>query len=270
MADFTIVGATAAGAIPPEMAAVPGLELQFGNMMQQVGDFLGLGRDLASWSTEDRNRVKDMVWAGYDQFLSPLPLNAGEKSHVWSFLSPIASLALVANTWEYAAPANFGSLKNTFYYGPSVTSVSIRVTSPSLIRRQREMVERTSDPTHVAVEPVELVPATGQRHQFIFWPTPGTARTLEYSYNVNAVKPNDPNVYLLGGGLHSQTILESSLAIADLRMNDTIGIHDKQFKERLAASIRADLRIGAQTLGYNSNLAEETVPRRSDVTVTYP
>ena len=89
-------------------------------------------------------------------------------------------------------------------------------------------------PQFAAVQPVAPTASAGQRFQVQFWPTP-TACTLKYQYRVRVDKISSSNPYPYGGTDHSETILESCLAKAESRVEESQGVHKAEFMERSTA-----------------------------------
>ena len=60
--------------------------------------------------------------------------------------------------------------------------------------------------------------------------------------------------------MHSETILESCLAIAEQRLENSSGIHTQKFQERLAASCAMDRQLQTpDTMGYNGDQSNQKV-----------
>lgn len=88
----------------------------------------------------------------------------------------------------------------------------------------------------------------------MFWPIPDAAYTLSYRYTAIPGKLTAVLPYPLGGALHSETILASCMAAAELKVMNEKGKLWATFIERLAASISLDCRATAPMhFGYNGD-----------------
>ncbi len=59
--------------------------------------------------------------------------------------------------------------------------------------------------------------------------------------------------YAYGGSAHTETIIESCLAVAEQRLDDAMTVHSVQFKRLLAASVGHDRRLQPNNYGYNGD-----------------
>jgi hypothetical protein len=85
-----------------------------------IGEELGIGTTAANWSTDESALVDRILKAAYMLFLYPPPLAEGDESHVWSFLSPKATITV----W----PTTTGTVSGSPVYDGS-TSSTITVTT---------------------------------------------------------------------------------------------------------------------------------------------
>lgn len=122
----------------------------------------------------------------------------------------------------------------------------------------------TGPPLYWAMIPAAFAEATGQRWDLSMWPTSDDNYTVTYRKLVN------PDVlaaaqFVRGGMAHTETILESCLAIAEARYDDNQGIHKGLYEEKLQESISVDARVAPETLGMNLDRTTGR-SRRSDGT----
>ena len=190
-----------------------------------------------------------MIKEAYLMFLYP-PDVLGKGSHVWSFLSPSATLTLEANDYDYDLPATFGGIvgnqivlqSTTDYYDP------VRIVTPEQIHRMRLGVSTTSVPNYAAVQPKPFVAGTGSRWELIVYPTPDATYTAGYRFNVNpdAVVAGE---YPIGGPQHALTIRAACRAKAEQkRSGGARGHYYLEFVDCLRASIQQDEIY----MGYNT------------------
>ena len=164
--------------------------------------------------------------------------------------------------WEYNAPDDYGGIIQGMTYDPEQWYYEVNVVSSERIRQQRQRDYTTGSfsdkPTLVASTPKKHTDqTTGQRFKFQFWPRPNSDYDLTYRYYVLAEKIDGTNKFPYGGQQHSETILASCLAVAELRINDEPGIHGADFQRRLAASIAIDKRAHTpENFGYNRDTSD--------------
>lgn len=91
-------------------------------LIQEVGHFLGIGRDYTQWDANDLARVDSVVQSGVMQVYFPPPLeqtstsdeqdeNAKDsrrrKPHTWSFLNQLGTFETKEGVYEYELPEDF-------------------------------------------------------------------------------------------------------------------------------------------------------------------
>lgn len=237
------------------------LSITYNELQQAVGRYLGYGRiygpdnGSAEWAD-----IEDCIKSGLRQFYAPPPMESNGGLHHWSFLRPVTALSLVAGIADYDMPDDFGGLNGVMTYPDWAASKPVIVGSESDIRTLRQLRPQTGKPTHAAIRPKASDGTAEQTFEMILWPTPDADIELTYRYYVLPRALSDTNPYPYGGAAHSETILESCLAIAEQRLNDQKSIHWEKFLQRLAASIQIDRKTaGADFLGYNADCSDNAV-----------
>ena len=222
--------------------AEPTLTQTFVELQREVGYFLGWGRTDGSWTTAQLNRIKDYVNAGLRQFLLP-PAPEGQESHRWSFMRAYAgTINTVNGTTAYDLPDDWGGGTEAFHWAVAEDRAQIPVVSNEelVAIRGEKSVTSVSTPLIAAIRAKPFVPATGQRYEVLLHPTPADAKPLTFNYSVDIDKLATDGHFTPGGAAHSETLLQSCLAVAELRTHDEAGVHNARFMERLAASILYD------------------------------
>jgi len=79
--------------------AESGLSLSLTELKAEIGEYLGLGEDSATWSVADAARVDAAIKRGLRQFYVPPALREDGQVHQWTFLRPISTLTI----WSDAA-----------------------------------------------------------------------------------------------------------------------------------------------------------------------
>lgn len=131
------------------------------------------------------------------------------------------------------------------------------------LRSKRHIESETNGPPqYYALRPREFTPATGQRWDIMVWPIPNEDYTVTYRKVIN-LDALTTGQYPPGGLVHAETIKEACLAAAEIRLDDTQGLHKARYQELLAKSKEVDARTGPESLGQNSDTTrrERTMDR---------
>jgi hypothetical protein len=240
--------------------AEPTLSLTYNDLLGEVGLFLGWGRGAANseaaWDAQKTATIESCVRSGLRQFYFPPPVPGQESPYDWSFLKPLASLTLASAASTVNLPDDFGGVEGRVTVSTAGVGVAWwpldTVGLGTIVERQAAYPTTTGRPCLCAVEPIKGTTASaGQRWRLRLWPRSDQAYTLQLEYYVSpdALTTNLPYVY--GGTAHAETVLESCLAVAEQRVDDSAGVHTAKFAERLLASIGMDRKLKPQKLGYN-------------------
>jgi hypothetical protein len=156
--------------------------------------------------------------------------------------------------WDYGGMAGDGRFS---YDTDENTLNSIEVTSDANIRNLRQWDTSTGIPYLVAIVPLRTDATQPQRWTAMFHQPPNDEFVLHYRY---AILPDalikTTEEYPYGSAAHSETLLESCLAIAELRERDSAQIHHQQrYALFLQSSIDEDKKHGDPTthFGYNGD-----------------
>lgn len=258
------------------------LALTYQDIAQEVGSFLGFGRGAdagdKAWTPKQQSRIESCIKAGYHNFLYPDPQMGEGSPHQWSFLSPVATLAIAQGDQAIDLPADFGNIVgNVTLVSDNTSYTPIPQTGEGIIRAQYSAApETTGQPRMCAVRPIKGTDYNrGQRFELAIFPAADAAYTIEMAYTIIASALTEPRPYALGGAVHAQTILESCLAVAEARMDDALTVHQVAFAKRMAASIGFDRKLKPQFFGRNVDRSDDyrniDYPGRrlSQYTVTY-
>ena len=79
-------------------AGEPTLSLDYTDILEEVGNVLGFGRDSSSYTDAQTAEADVVVQRGYRQWLSPPAVMRNNKqyAHTWRFLSPFATISVLA------------------------------------------------------------------------------------------------------------------------------------------------------------------------------
>lgn len=176
----------------------------------------------------------------------------------------------------YTLPDAFGSIDGeiTFEQESGVLH-TVQIIGEGQVRELRQGNPSPGTPLFAAIRPIKSVGAdlTGQRWELILVPAADKAYTMSYRCRINPDAMSSSlseTSYPLGGSVHGQTIIDSCVAAAELRISGSKGPRWERFMERLEASIALDLELAPATLGKNTNRGGRMSPRQSRTTyVTY-
>lgn len=247
------------------------LALQYKDLKGEVGLFLGYGRGAdfgdPAWSTAQTSAIDSIVRSGLRQFYWPPPLDQKGTSYDWSFLKPTVQLGLASGASVVTLPDDFGGFEGRVTLVSSSASYwPVDLVGEGLVRaKHAELPSQTGAPQMIALRPLKGTGATaGQRFELYVWPIADQAYTLAFQYYVAPDYLDTAFPYHWGGAVHSETVLESCLAIAEQRLDDASAVHSAKFQERLAASVAADRKFKSQSLGYNNDLSDGRQFSRKD------
>ncbi|TXH51856.1 MAG: hypothetical protein E6Q97_17400 [Desulfurellales bacterium] len=261
--------------------------------LAEIGEVMGFGRSVGSWDHEQFAQASSILSRGLFQFYFAPSLPTAENQRpkpppAWSFLFPVATLSLTADTATYDLPFDFSGSMKDLVYSSQNDSWRVTVVSPEKLRQvkdkgsledldidvldhetQRSNQDGTAAPTGLpvvcCVEPINQSGLTRQRYQITFYPTPHKAITLTYRYQIAPDELSDTNIWPLGTTVHTETILASCLDVIHKRYQKGTPSAPAIFMERLAASIAHDANVGAQT----GDIFPVLNANRGDLTIDY-
>ncbi len=238
--------------------AEPTLALKKADYEVELADYMGWGRDLARWTADQTARIKRDIGSALRRFYYPVP------PHDWSFLRPFSSLTLLSGASTARLPDDFGGVEGRISVTTSDEEVCTPIVfgNPAFVQRQLDAApDQTGRPQIASIKPVKAMqPDQGQKFDVLLFPAADQVYILTFQYYMNpsylldAVMP-----YAYGGAEHSETILESCLAIAEERrldIPDGAGPHGIAFAKRLMASQALDRRKKPQWIGTNRDYSD--------------
>lgn len=224
------------------------LAISYSELKSEVGFYLGFTRDTTSWTAGNLAEVVEYIKGGVRQFYWPPPLSpqeTGGKPQLirWSFMSPQATLSVSNGTFLYELPANFGGTVRSMTYADNASASPLTPVDEERLRALQAGNHQSARPSYYAVRPKTSDGADEQKWEVLLYPTPNQGHSILYRYDVAAQVLTDAKPYPLGGAAHSETLLESCLAVAEERKGDHSAVHRKRFQELLAASAQYDARV---------------------------
>lgn len=221
-------------------------------ILAAVGAFFDYGRNQYQWEREQREQVYRCVRSGERKFYA---------SYGWSFLRLLLALDITDGTANYDLPDGFGG-----FFDPELSFSAadnqfwpVKNTSVPMILQSRQYANLTAaiQPTLFAVNAKTPTGSTGQRFEILLFPTPIADGTLNGSYYANPDATTDALPYAQGGAIHSETLLTSCLAAAELERDKKSGPLKVEYNEALAKSLAHEKSTGPKHFGYN---ADRSVP----------
>ena len=156
--------------------------------------------------------------------------------------------------WDFGAMSGDGKFA---YTRDSSRVIVVDLTSDVRIRQLRMGSVSSGTPYLAAITPLKTDATQAQRFTVQFHPPPNDVFTYTYRYHIlpNALVDTTAE-YPYGSVAHSQTILESCLAMAEVReKDDATTTHQIRFANLLQGSIDHDKQYGetAVQFGYNGD-----------------
>jgi hypothetical protein len=246
------------------------LSLKLVDIQAKLGTFAGWGTDPTGWDSRMQAIIDDSTQSGLRRFYYPAPLEGEALTYDWSFLRPLATLALAKGAQSIPLPDDYGGWDGTISVKTASTVSQPWRVEWSNAPRIRDMYSVTplmnGPPMYVAVESLKGTTLNaGQRSQLIVFPQADQAYTLQGTYFVNPDYLTGAFPYALGGPEHIETILESCLAVMEERLDDMSGAHAAAFNRRLAASIGMDRKKKPIKYGENRDRSDGQDWDRGDV-----
>lgn len=180
---------------------------------------------------------------------------SGEAAQGWSVDPTVLGFRL---------PDNFGGLDTDITIEDNQTYYNtIKLTGEARMRALKQATSITSSrPRWAALRP-EAPDAGGQRWRLLIWPEPDQLYTLQYRYNINLETTTNDNDYPVGGLPFAELYLESCLAIAEQRIDDTATLHTERFMRCLLTAIERDnAQFAQEHFGYNGDGSDWRSSRR--------
>ena len=214
-------------------------------LRREVGVFMGWGRDYSAWDTDQENDFLDISKRAQRMYYFP-PTNDQIPYFEWTFLHKTGTITLATNDVDYDLPDDFGGtvLDDTLTYADASNNRTLRKIDESDIRKNQALDSIKGIPKYFAIRNKAHAPATGQRWEALFYPTPSSAAnnlviTYRYVYVPDAT--TNTNIYVAGGAQYGETVLAAYLAAAELRQdNEPGGPYHQDFMNKLSNAMRND------------------------------
>lgn len=247
------------------------LSIAYLELIGETGLFLGWGRGPIfgdpAFTTQQQASLDSCVKSGIRQVNNPPVLQGESTAYDWSFLKPTTTLVYPIGQSIVALPDDFGGFEGQItllsttgqQWGP------IQLFNEGQVREQYASAPaQTGRPLMASLQPLKAMTSTrGQRFQLFLFPLADQNYTLQFPYYLLPDYINGANPYPYGGAAHAELYVASCKYAAERDLDDIKGGPQNQyFLERLAASVSADRRFKAQTLGPNLDRSDWTQGQR--------
>lgn len=236
----------------------------YGELRRDAGIVLGIGADPATWDHEQSEIVNSVITDGLRQFYVPPPIGRQAMAYQWSFMTPVATLSLVAADIDYTLPAAYSAMLGplTFVAGGTEIYPPVEIINEAKLREMHQYTNETGRPRFAAIRPIVSDGSADQTYEILIFPTPEKSYTMSYRYQAKMAALTTANPYPLGDwATHGRSISASvkdcaARYRADLSGGQLNPRHEVEFKNRLAASIDFDRRAHrAENFGYNGDMS---------------
>jgi len=225
------------------------LSVSWTDLESYVAVFAGWNRTSSSWETDQTADFVLIVKKGLRKFYYPPGVPPEAMPYEWDFLRPTATHTIADGVWQEDLPEDFGGLvlPGSVVYSTDTSGTDhrrLRKISPETLLALRMQGAATGVSYYWAQRQKAYTPTTGQRYEMLFYPTPTATEAsdvITYRYVTVPDTIDATNAYPVGGGQHSQTIIEAVLSAAEEYLDDELnGLHNQRFQTLLASSIRID------------------------------
>lgn len=227
------------------------LSITYSELRREVGRYLGWSRTDSSWSSVQNTDFADISKRALREFYFPA-IDTEHPNFEWSFLRLAGTITLATSDFDYTLPDGFSGLilDNSVTYASGQSRPPLLKISEADIRKLQSNDSTVAGfPAYFAIRNVVHAPTTGQRYEFLVYPTPSAAAnllTLGYRYVYLPEPISSTNIYPAGGALYSEAILAAHLSAAEIVMDTSLdGPHTQRFRTLLAQAMRADLQTKA-------------------------
>lgn len=232
------------------------LSLTRAQLKAQTGFFLGYGLDPDGWDDDQLSVINFSVNSGCRRFFYPIQPSGG--FYDWSFLRPTTTQILPSGSQTLNLPDDYGGIQGPLTVTTSGSETGsvwwpVQMTHEANVRQlYAALPSATGRPVSACEVPGKVLTGQqGQRFSLLVYPEADQEYILQFTYTVLVDALTDQAPLPYGGMQHAETLLESCLAVAEQRLDDTMQVHEAKFKELLSASMKQDMRHKPQNLGPN-------------------
>lgn len=166
--------------------------------------------------------------------------------------------------FRYYLPDDFyGLWKLPLVYDTDGPRIRIIEVTEEQIREMRAGSLTTGDAVYSAFRPINTTATSdGKRWEALFWPEPSATHTVSGIYRRFPALLSANGDVSVAGFHHDNTVLAAALAAAELLRNDTIGVHEATYQQRLVTSKKLDARSSPASTGTYGDNSDGQMYRR--------
>lgn len=217
------------------------LLVDYNSLRRDIGRFADSGRSSSDWDSTQELDINDVLAKGERAFYWP-DLGNGEI-HRWSFLEEPIELTFASGQANYPLPTEYSSLKDRFIY-LSGGQGSLAETTETEILSLISAEGKQGTPQYFAISTRPSAPGARSVREVLVYPIPDAEATVRGTMHIEPEPLSATNPYPRGGAVHSETLTEACLMMAEkvLFPEAGPGIHSQAFQVCLAKSIAEDLQ----------------------------
>tara|TARA_B100000686_G_C16541127_1_gene837538 strand:- start:176 stop:952 length:777 start_codon:yes stop_codon:yes gene_type:complete len=227
------------------------ITVDFTILRREVGRYLGYGREPIDHDPDQVIDVQDVIDSGLRQAYWP------SNGHEWSFLQPTYQFKVDSTQDDFALPPEVVDVNQALTFSKEDNSWNpVEKCDPQRIYYLREANQTTSTgyPLLFAFRPEAHKGLDDQENKLMLWPKPDQEYTLNLPVKIAPMQLTVDRPIPWGGPQFGELLLQSCLAVAELRINNEKGVHSADFQERLVAAVAVDdSRHRGTVVGYNSD-----------------
>ncbi len=233
------------------------LNLTVDDLRSEVGGQLGWTRKPLKWTADKLVEINAQVASMLRKFYFGASVG-GEAIHNWTFLKPVADIAIPSGTDAVNMPDDFGGFEGTVTVvraGSSGGFSPVKIVHEEMLRAQYAAAANISGrPAMVAERQIKGTSLTkSNRSQLFVYPVPDADYTFSVPYYILPGFLTLENPYPYGGAAHAETMKAGCRAAAELYLDNAPGPENANYQQCLAASISYDRRHQPKSMGRNTD-----------------
>lgn len=230
------------------------LGADYDEIQQEMGYFLGWGRTVSAWSTDQLASITTWIKSGLRRFMFAATVPGMKNVYEWSFLQHDWRFGTQVGQTEYDLPKDFGSPGGPIIWdSPTISYQPIPFVNEAMVRQKLSLTPGWSGvPVLAAVFSKRTGGATEQQQGLLLCPVPDASYPLRLSYDILPGMLTESFPWPAGGSPHARTVLYACMAEACKRGDDNSS-YEQDYQQALAASINYDARRKGDNVGYNSD-----------------
>jgi len=226
------------------------ITLTIAEIKGEIAHKLGYGRTAYTSDADNTTAVNRAYAEGFRNFVSPPPMpvgggeNAPRKRHRWSFLQITRNITIASGATATDLTDDFAGIIEGFAYNQASDLPRITVLPEHKVIAMRSDSAAAGPIRFAGIRRKTMVDlsTTSDRWEVVTYPIADANYTLTYRHHSIPDTDSPGDVYPIGGGLHSSTLLQSCLAAAEMLDDDERGPEWARFLDLLSASIDIDMQ----------------------------